>query len=115
LHQRSGGVEASAAEHAGMQVPLTRPDGDVEVDKAARGDMEHRYAAPAHGAVEDDRSVRSPLVARDEVDDLVAARLLLPVTDDPDVHGQLAGGAKQLRGLQQRIQLALVVRRSAPV
>jgi hypothetical protein len=77
--------------------------------------VEHRFAAPEHGGVEDDCRIRSALVGGDVVDDLVAARLLFAVADKPDVHGELAGLREVGRGLEERVQLSLVVGRAAAV
>ena len=49
------------------------------------------HVAPDHPAVEDDRGVRSALVGLEELDDRVAAGLLLAVAAEADVDRQLAG------------------------
>ena len=74
--------------------------------------MENRRARPEHRGVEDHRRIGSALVRSDELDDLVAAGLLLPVAHEADVHGQ-RGGSQLLRRLEQRPELALVVGHSA--
>ena len=73
-----------------MEVALSRPDSDVEIDHPARRYMENRRARPEHRGVEDHRRIGSTLVRSDELDDLVAAGLLLPVAHEADVDGQLA-------------------------
>ena len=109
LHQRVRGVERGAAVHAGVQVALAGAERDVEVRHPARGDIERRHVAPDHPAVEDDRRVRPALVGLEELDDRVAAGLLLAVAAEPDVDRQLAGLRKLARRRQQHVELALVV------
>ena len=65
---------------------------EVEVDEPARRDRELGHAARRHAAVEDQRRVGAALVGGEEVDDRVAAGLLLAVAGEADVDRQLAGG-----------------------
>ena len=71
--------------------------------------------AADHAAVEDDRRVRAALVGLEELDDRVAAGLLLAVAAEADVDRQLAGPRELARAGEQHVQLALVVDRAAPV
>ena len=98
-----------------MEVARPRAQDGVEVHKSARGDVELRHAALGHPAVEDDRRVAASLVGGEEVDDLVAAALLLGVAGHPDVDRELTGRREIGRGLQQDVQLALVVHDAARV
>ena len=66
-------------------------------------------------AVEDHARVGAARVLGEEVDDRVPADLLLAVAGDPDVHRQLALAGEQLHGLDERVQLALVVGDPPPV
>ena len=109
LHQRVHRVQRAAAVEAGVQVALAGPHGHVEVREPARGDAELRDAALRHAAVEDQRRVRPALVLREEVDDRVAADLLLAVAGDAQVDRQLAGLRELLGRLEQAVELALVV------
>ena len=59
--------------------------------------------------VEDHARVGAALVLLDEVDDRVAPDLLLAVARDADVHGELGVLRQELRRLDERVQLALVV------
>ena len=68
-----------------------------------------------HVGVEDDRRVRPALVGSEEVDDRVAADLLLAVAADTDVDRKLAGLRELAGAREERIELALVVDRAAPV
>ena len=87
----------------------------MEVTDPAHGDVEARHVALDHAAVEHDRRVGAALVGGDPVDDRVAADLLLAVTRDAQVDGELAGRGEQLRRLQEHVQLALVVGDAAGV
>jgi hypothetical protein len=87
----------------------------VEVDEPARRRVEHGRAGPQHRAVEDHRDVRPALVSLDEVDDLMAPGLLLAVAEDANIDGQLARAREQRRGLQEGVELPLVVGRAAGV
>ena len=93
LDHRVRGVQRSAAVHAGVQVALAGSQRDVEVDDAARRDVERGNVAADHAAVEDDRRVGATLVRFEEVDDRVAAGLLLAVAAEAHVDRQLAGAA----------------------
>ena len=68
-----------------------------------------------HAAVEDDRRVGAALVGLEELDDRVAAGLLLAVAAEADVDRQLAGPRELARGGEQHVELALVVDRAAAV
>ena len=76
---------------------------------------ELRLLGTRHAAVEDDAGVGAALVRFEEVDDGVAADLLLAVGDDSDVHGQRVLLAKQLGRLEEREELSLVVGDAARV
>jgi hypothetical protein len=108
-------VQRGVSEQPRVQVASSRPDRDAEPDHAARADEERGHAAPLEARVEDDARVRAPVVGRDPVDDRVAADLLLAVAGDPDVHRKRTLRAEQRGGLQQRIELALVVGDAARV
>ena len=58
---------------------------------------------------------RAALVGLEELDDRVAAGLLLAVAAEADVDRQLAGPRELARGGEQHVELALVVDRAAPV
>ena len=109
LHERVRSVQRRAAVDAGVEVALAGPQRDVEVDDAARRDVERRHVAADHAAVEDDRRVGAALVGREEVDDRVPAGLLLAVAAEADVDRQLAGLRELARGGEQHVELALVV------
>ena len=82
---------------------------------AARREVEGRHVAADHAAVEDDRRVGAALVGLEELDDRVAAGLLLAVAAEADVDRQLAGLRELARGGEQHVELALVVDRAAAV
>ena len=84
--ERVRGVERRAAVDARVEIALAGAEGDVEVEETARRDHEHRQVLPDHVDVEDHCRVRPTLVGSEEVDDRVAAHLLLAVAADPDVH-----------------------------
>ena len=63
---------------------------DVEVDETARAEVERGHVLSRHAAVEDDAGVRTALVGLEEVDDRMAARLLLAVEGDAHVDRQRA-------------------------
>ena len=86
-------VERGAAVDARVQVALAGTQRDVEVDDAARREVERGHVAADHAAVEDDRRVGAALVRLEELDDRVAAGLLLAVAAEAHVHRQLAGAA----------------------
>src|SRR5581483_9627435 len=88
---------------------------DVEVGEPARRDVERRQVAADHAAVEDDGGVGAALVAREEVDDRVAADLLLAVAAEADVHRQLAGERELARRGELHVEEALVVDGAAAV
>ena len=102
-------VERRAAEDAGVQIALAGSHSHVEERDAARRDLEDRNAGLEHVPIEDHASVSSSLVGLQEVDDRMAAALLLAVTGEPHVHGQRALGCEERRGLEQEVELALVV------
>src|SRR5207245_1721130 len=87
----------------------TGADLDVEAREATRRQPELRLLCAGHTAVEDDARVGAALVLEDEVDDRMSADFLLPVAGDAEVHRQRAVCAQQLRRLEQREELALVV------
>ena len=92
-----------------MEVALAASQPHVEVEEPARAEAEGRNVLARHRAVEDDAGVRAALVLGQEVDDRVAAGLLLPVECDPHVDGQLALARQKLRRLEQQVGVALVV------
>ena len=77
--------------------------------EAARRDVERRHPATDHAAVEDHGGVGPPLVGLEELDDRVAARLLLAVAGEANVDGQLARLCQLARRREQHVELALVV------
>ncbi len=87
----------------------------MEVAEPAHGDVEGGNAALDHPAVEHDGGVRATLVGGDPVDDRVAADLLFAVAGESDVDGELARCGETLGGLQQHVQLPLVVGDAAGV
>ena len=109
LHQHVRGVQRRASEQPRVQIALPGPDADVEVADAARRNAEGGLAGSGHVPVEDDAGVAAALVRLEEVDDRVAAGLLLPVAREPNVDGQRAFRGEQRSGLQLQIELALVV------
>jgi hypothetical protein len=90
-------------------VALTGPDAHVEVRNAARRQLEYRNPRLHHVPVEDHADVAATLVRLEEVDDRVAARLLLAVTSEAHVHGQCALGGQKSGCLEQHVELTLVV------
>ena len=115
LRERMRGVQRGPAVEPRVEVALTRPNRDVEVDEPARREHERGQAAPDHVGVEDHRRVGAALVGREEVDDRVAADLLLAVAAEPDVDRQLARPCELAGGREQQVELALVVDRAAAV
>ena len=87
----------------------------MEVDEPARAEVEGGHVLPRHAAVEDEAGVGAALVGLEEVDDRVAARLLLAVEGDPDVDRQRALARQELRRLEEEVGVALVVDRAARV
>src|SRR5207247_3694724 len=71
--------------------------------------VEGRQAGLDQHAVVDQARVRPTPVGGQEVADRVAAALLLSVTGDADVHREVAGAGQPLHGLEQGVELALVV------
>jgi hypothetical protein len=98
-----------------MQVGRTAPQADVEVDEPASPQVERRRVQAGHRAVEDDARVGTALVLGEEVDDRVAADLLLTVEGDADVDRQRALEGELLSSLESQIGVALVVGRAARV
>ena len=70
--------------------------------------------APDHPTVEDDGCIRAALVGLEELDDRVAAGLLLPSTAETHVDRQLSRARQVARGGEQHVQLALVVDGARP-
>ena len=108
-------VERRAAVVPGVHVALAGLHLQVERDEAARRKPELGLLGTRHPTVEDDAGVRAALVRLEEVDDGMAADLLLPVGHDSDVHGQRVLLAKQLGRLEEREELSLVVGDAARV
>ncbi len=98
-----------STEDAGVEIAFTGPDPHVEVRNAARRQLEHRNPHLHHVPVEDHADIAATLVRLEEVDDRVAARLLLAVTGEAHVHGQRTLGGQESRRLEQHVELALVV------
>ena len=115
LHERVDGVHGSAAEDARVQVALPCPEAHVEVGQAPHAEIERGRVLAGHAAVEDDAGVGSPLVGGEEVDDRVAADLLLPVEGDAHVDRQRALVREQAGRLEGEIGVALVVDGAARV
>ena len=109
LHQDVDRIQRCAAVDAGMQVARAGAHAHVEADETARREAELRLLGTRDVPVEDDARVGTALVLLEEVDDRVAADLLLAVARDPDVHGELGVLRQELRRLDERVQLALVV------
>ena len=102
-------VQRRAAVHPRVQVGRAGPHLDVDIERAARADREHGCLGVEHRSVEDHAGVGVRRLALDELDDRRSADLLLAVTAEADVHGQLPV-ARQIRGgAKQRPELALVV------
>ena len=102
-------VERRAAVVTGVEVALAGAHFHLEPDEPARRDSELRLLGAGHAAVEDDARVRATLVLTDEVDNRIAANLLLSVACDAEIHRQRLLGSQELGRLQQREELALVV------
>ena len=98
-----------------MEVARAGAHDQVEVAEPARGHVEGGHAAGDHVAVEDHGRVGAALVGGEEVDDRVAAGLLLAVAGEAEVDRERALGGELLRRLQQQVELALVVGDAAPV
>ena len=109
LHERMSRVQGRSTEDAGVKIALTGPDPHVEVRNAARRQLEHRNPHLHHVPVEDHADVAATLVRLEEVDDRVAARLLLAVTREAHVHGQRTLGGQESGCLEQHVELTLVV------
>ena len=108
-------VQRGAAVDARVQVARARADDEVEVDEPAGGDVELGHSSRGHAAVEDHGRVGAAHVGGEEVDYLVAARLLLRVAGHPHVHRQFPRCGQLRGGLDEHVELALVVRDPAPV
>ena len=108
-------VQRRVAVHPGVQVALPGADADVEGGEPARRDRERRQVSALHAAVEDHAGVGAALVLLEELDDRLAADLLLAVRDDANVDRQRAVGREQARRVQQHPELALVVGDAAGV
>jgi hypothetical protein len=98
-----------------MEVVVAGAKPQVVVDEPAGAEIEGGHVLPGHAAVEDEAGVGAALVGGEEVDDRVAAHLLLAVEGDPDVHRQLSRLREERGGLQQEVRVALVVDGAAAV
>ena len=98
-----------------MEIPLAGAYADVERREAAGGNRERRQVARFHAAVEDHARIGAALVLRQELDDRLAAHLLLTVRDDPDVDRKGAFGRELPGGVQEHPELPLVVGHAARV
>ena len=87
-HQRVDRVQRRVAVHAGMEVARARADAHVEGGEPARRDRDRRLVPVLHAAVEDHADVGAALVLLQELDDRLAADLLLAVGDDAEVDRQ---------------------------
>ena len=87
----------------------------LKAAEAARGNRERRQIPRLHAAVEDHAGVRAALVLLEELDDRLAAHLLLAVRDDTDVDRECALCSEQAGGVQDHPELALVVGDAASV
>jgi hypothetical protein len=108
-------VQRRAAVVAGVQVTVAGAHRHVERDEAAGRDDELWRIARLHPAVEDDACVDGAVVAFQESDDRVAARLLLAVADDSERDRRKALGEELLDRLQLHPELTLVVGDAARV
>ncbi len=115
LHQDVDRVERRTAVVPGVHVALAGPHLQMEGDEAACREPELGLLGACHPTVEDDAGVGAALVRLEEVHDRVAADLLLAVRDDSDVHRQRVPLPKELGGLQERVELTLVVGDAARV
>ena len=84
-------------------------DEEIERRQAAGRDRDRRQVAVLHPAVEDHARVGAALVLPEELDDRLAADLLLAVRDDAQVDRQGALGREQARRVSEHPELALVV------
>ena len=115
LRQGMDRVHRRVAVHPRVQVALAGAHADVEGGEAAGRDRERRQVARFHAAVEDHARVGAALVLRQELDDRLAADLLLAVRDDADVDRKRALGREQAGGVQEHPELPLVVGHPARV
>ena len=102
LHQHMRRVERRAAEHARVQVALAGSHSHVEVRDPTRRDLEDGGAGPQHVPVENHAGVSPTLVVRQEVDDRLAAALLLAVAGEPHVDRERALGREESCSLRSR-------------
>ena len=109
------GVQDAAAIDARVKVSRGRADGQAEHDHSAEAHRDGRRPGIGAARVKDDRRVRTALVGPDPFGDHPTARLLLTLEEDPDVDGQLPGSGHRAGDVQQRQEVALVVRRPAAV
>ena len=115
LVQRVDRVQRRVAVHPGVEVALAGLDAQVEGGEPAGRDRERRQRARLHAAVEDHAGVGAALVLLEELDDRLAADLLLAVRDEADVDRERSVGGEQAGRVQQHPELALVVRDAARV
>ena len=113
--QRMRGVQRRPAVDAGVQIGRAGRELEMEVNEPAGSDVEGRDVLADHPRVEDDRGVSAPLIGLEELDDRMAARLLLPVTGEAHVYRQRARLGERPGAGQQHEELALVIGDAAAV
>ena len=98
-----------------MEVPLARPDTDVEVTETSKRGVEGRDVAVEHVPVEHDRRIGAALVGGDPLPDRLSADLLLGVEREADVDRELARLGELASGFDEHEQVRLVVGHAAGV
>src|SRR4029079_18170162 len=81
----------------------------MEVTETPCSDVERRLPAFGLVRIEDDRRIRTALVLGEPVDDRMPTDFLLAVARDPDIHRQRSLRRQQRGGLEQQVELPLVV------
>jgi hypothetical protein len=98
-----------------VEVARRRAHVDRELDDPAHADRERGRVLVLHARVEDDRAVRAALVGLEPVERVVPADLLLALDEHAHVDRELAGQGEAAGDVQQRQEVALVVRGAARV
>ena len=114
-HQGVDRILRRVAVHPRVQVARAGADAHVEGGEPAGRDRERRQVPVLHAAVEDHARIGAAVVLLEELDDRLAADLLLAVRDDANVDRQRAVGCEQTGRVQQHPELALVVGDAAGV
>jgi hypothetical protein len=114
-HEDVERVQRRTAVRARMEIALARPHFDVEVERPARRDREHRRLVVQHGGVEDHAGACRTGCLLEMPEDRRAADLLLAVEQEPDVDGKLARRREVQGCAGERPQLPLVVGDAARV